>query len=287
MIKETNILTIDLESWVHKIFSNDESKIKKIKDKNYICNSTLNILKILKNYNIQTTFFIIGEIFDWYPELINKIKEMGHEIGFHTYSHKILESKKCLKDELKLGKKFIDEFDIKGFRAPEVNIKKEHLYLLKDWGFTYDSSIYSEFKIFEPIEGLLEVPISTYPIYRNKKDIQYPRNLTIPLLLREIPFGSGYFIGLLGLNIQWFIKKINKKNIPVSLVMHPWQIIKPQIENMNFNINIINKLKMIPYNINRKNTFDFLCKNYKFIPIIELINKYGYNSENLNQRIKD
>ncbi len=279
MIKQMNILSIDIESWVHKHFINNISSIKKIKDNGYIYNSTLSILKILQNYNIKTTFFIVGEIFDWYPSLIDKIKEKGHEIGFHTYSHTILLNKECLINELKMGKKFIDEFDIKGFRAPEVYIKKEHLTVLKDWGFTYDSSIYSKFEIFEPIQGLLEVPISAYPFYNNNKAIEFPRNLTPSLLIKEIPFGSGFFIGLLGNNIQWFIKQSNKKNIPVCLVIHPWQIIEPPLENIDFKTNIINRIKMIPYNINRENTFHFLCKNYQFIPIIKLINESEHKTE--------
>jgi hypothetical protein len=185
-----------------------------------------------------------------------------------------------------MGKKFIEEFNIKGFRAPEAIIEKDHLYILKDWGFTYDSSIYSKFEIFEPIKGLFEVPISSYPYYNNNKSINFPRNFTLSLLLKELPFGSGYFIGLLGENIQWFIKKSNKKNITASLAIHPWQIIKPPIENIDFKDSIINRIKMIPYNINRKNTFNILCKNYEFIPIISLIKKYKYNTENLYDEIK-
>ena len=286
MNKPTNILSIDIESWIHKYFLKNESEIKKIKDNNYIYLATLNILKTLDKYNIKTTFFIIGEIFNWYPSLIDKIKEAGHEIGFHTYSHIKLTDKDSLINELTKGKKFIEKFDIKGFRAPEVTIKKEHLYILKDWGFTYDSSIYSDLSIFEPIEGLFEVPISTYSYIKNKKTIQFPRNLTFSLLIKEIPYGSGYFIGLFGSNIQWFIKQSNKKNIPASLVMHPWQIIEPQIMNIDFKSNIFYRIKMIPYNINRKDTFDFLCKNYNFTPIIKLINEYSFNTENQDNRIK-
>ena len=272
-----NVLSVDLESWVHKYFLNDKSSIKKAKDDGYIRDATLDILKILDTHDVKTTFFIVAEIFNWYPNLINKIRENGHEIGFHTYAHRcVLNRKKDLLDELKNGKKFIDGFDIKGFRAPEVFLKKDYLITLKDWGFTYDSSVYSEFKIFEPVEGILELPVSTYPLYKTNRAIQFPRILTPSLMIKEIPFGSGYFIGLLGSNIQWFINRSNKKNIPASLTIHPWQIKDIPKINRNLKGNIINRVKMIPYNINRRETFNFLCQNYEFAPMIKLINAYWH-----------
>ena len=141
----------------------------------------------------------------------------------------------------------------------------------------YDSSIYSEFKIFEPFEGILELPISTYPLYRTNTPIEFPRFLTLSLMIKEIPFGSGYFLGFFGKNIQWFIKQSNKKNTPASLIIHPWQIKEYPKVNRKIKGNILNRVKMIPYNINRRKTFDFLCQNYKFVPMINhLLNIYKF-----------
>jgi peptidoglycan/xylan/chitin deacetylase (PgdA/CDA1 family) len=252
---------------------NYDSSIKKKKDGGYIYDAAMVTLKILEKHNVKTTFFIVAEIFDWYPNLIEKIREMGHEIGFHTYTHSKLFHKKHLLDDLKKGSKFIDEFDIKGFRAPEALIKKEYLTILKDWGFSYDSSIYREFKIFEPIDGLIEVPISTFPLFKTNETIKFPRNLTLSLIIREIPYGSGYFIGLFGSNIQWFIKRANKKNIPANLFIHTWQIKEYPKLARKIKVDRLNQVKMIPYNINRRKTFDFLCQKFEFISLIKLINK--------------
>ena len=276
MKKQGNVLSIDIESWVHKYFLEEESSTKKIKDDGYINKVTLDILRILESNNIKTTFFVTAEIFDWYPDLIYKMKEKGHEIGFHTYTHRRLIHQQHLLDELKLGKRFIDEFNVKGFRAPEAIIKKEYFTILRDWGFTYDSSIYSASNLFEPIEGISEVPISTLPFYRTKRPVEFPRKLTMSLMIREIPFGSGYFIGLFGSNIQWFIQHSNKKNIPAVLILHPWQIQKPPRDSKNLEGNIFNRIKMIPYNINRNDTFNYLCEHNEFVPMTTLINTYQH-----------
>lgn len=49
---------------------------------------TPKILKILKNYGIEATFFVLGSMAEKSPELIKQIKEDGHSIGNHSYSHK-------------------------------------------------------------------------------------------------------------------------------------------------------------------------------------------------------
>ena len=45
------------------------------------------ILHILKENNIQTTFFLTGKFIIRNPELTQKIIDNGHEIGNHSYSH--------------------------------------------------------------------------------------------------------------------------------------------------------------------------------------------------------
>lgn len=271
-----NVLSIDLESWLHKHLFDCKSTKKNEKDGGYICEATLDILKILKNHDIKTTFFVVSEVFDWHPWLIYKIKDMDPEIGFHTYSHRTLLREKDLLKELKKGKEFIDEFNPLGFRAPETFVRKEYFPILRDWGVIYDSSIYSEFKIFKPTEGILEVPVSTYPLYKTTRPVRFPSNLNLLLLTREIPFGSGYSIGLLGSNIQWFIRQMNKKNIPTNLFVHTWQIKDSPILNKNIKGNILRRVQMIPYNINRRDTVDFLFQHYEFLPMNKFINSYHY-----------
>ena len=81
-----NVLSIDLESWVHRDKVRDESARERLDD-NFIPASTHALLTLLDKYDIKTTFFIVGEIFDWYPKIVYGIRNRGHEIAYHTYSH--------------------------------------------------------------------------------------------------------------------------------------------------------------------------------------------------------
>lgn len=66
------------------------------------CKYTLQILDILKNYEIKATFFLIGKNVEYYPHIAKKIVKGGHNVGNHTYNHKRLTnlSKKSILDEI-------------------------------------------------------------------------------------------------------------------------------------------------------------------------------------------
>ena len=55
--------------------------------------NTPEILKILDNYGIKATFFVIGVNAKNYPEALSKVVSSGHEVGNHTYSHKVLKNR--------------------------------------------------------------------------------------------------------------------------------------------------------------------------------------------------
>lgn len=48
---------------------------------------TLNVLRLLKQYNMKATFFCIGSRIEKHPEIIRQVINDGHCIGNHSYSH--------------------------------------------------------------------------------------------------------------------------------------------------------------------------------------------------------
>ena len=45
------------------------------------------VVKTLKSFNAQATFFCIGDNIRKHPDIFNKIKNEGHRMGNHTYNH--------------------------------------------------------------------------------------------------------------------------------------------------------------------------------------------------------
>ena len=120
-----NLLGIDFEDWYHpqlvEPFVPEDKKIPtmfKGLDK---------ILELLRKYDVKATFFVVGELLESNPEILDKILDSEHEIGFHTMKHTRLDSpnfKEKFKDEIKEFDKLTSKKSI-GFRAPTFSINKK------------------------------------------------------------------------------------------------------------------------------------------------------------------
>lgn len=49
---------------------------------------TPQVLALLARYNAKATFFMVGSRVERYPEVVNRVIEMGHAVGNHSWSHK-------------------------------------------------------------------------------------------------------------------------------------------------------------------------------------------------------
>ena len=77
---------------VFKSNSNDQMKIAITFDDGPHPRKTEKILNILDQFDVKATFFVIGVNVNNYPNVIKKVLSNGHELGKHTYSHKVLKS---------------------------------------------------------------------------------------------------------------------------------------------------------------------------------------------------
>lgn len=252
-----NCLSIDLESFVHINPKNNlASEDRKREDNCYIVKAVEDILALLKKNNTKATFFVLGEIYEWYPELIEKIADEGHEIGYHSHTHRIIENELVMAEEAKKSKKFIEKFKPKGFRAPQMFLKKESLEVLKDDGFVYDSSVYGK-KAFDDV--IKVVPVTTSGNVKK----EYPQPLSVRNLLK-FPVGSGFFFGIFGSRVV----KMSRGN-DFFMFVHPWQIAKFPLKRK-----ILEALKdprIIPYMKNRRKSFEKLLSNNRFFPFIRFL----------------
>jgi peptidoglycan/xylan/chitin deacetylase (PgdA/CDA1 family) len=52
--------------------------------------NTPRLLDMLRARNIKATFYVIGRNVDMYPAVVRRVVAEGHEIGNHTYTHRLL-----------------------------------------------------------------------------------------------------------------------------------------------------------------------------------------------------
>lgn len=51
---------------------------------------TLQVLDILKKYNVKATFFVVGRLAEAHPSVVKRMHREGHIVGNHTYNHALL-----------------------------------------------------------------------------------------------------------------------------------------------------------------------------------------------------
>src|SRR5258708_164544 len=84
-----NVFTVDLEDYFHPTevnrgiadWSNHASRLDIGTDR---------LLDLLAEHNTQATFFVLGWVAETQPKLVRRIADAGHEIGCHSYQHRLV-----------------------------------------------------------------------------------------------------------------------------------------------------------------------------------------------------
>ncbi|POS73142.1 hypothetical protein DHEL01_v208466 [Diaporthe helianthi] len=110
---------------------------------------TRRLLKLFEKYNIKASWFIPGHSLETFPEECAMVRDAGHEIGLHGYSHEnpvdmTLEQQR---DVLDKTWKMLTDFCGKpprGSVAPWWETSKEGTELMLSYGIEYDHSMSHE-----------------------------------------------------------------------------------------------------------------------------------------------
>ena len=185
-------ITVDIEDWYH-IPSVTGSPFAVSKDVpkffegwtgryDYLTEPTKRVLDMLDEYEVTATFFVVADVVDHYPGLVESIVERGHEIGCHGLHHackidpKTKEPLMSIKDfeertlEAKEMLEQVCKGKVIGYRAPNALVGGWMLDSLEKIGFKYDSSI-SVNSLYNKTDSSLE-GVSPYPYYPKKNGLE-------------------------------------------------------------------------------------------------------------------
>lgn len=228
-----NILGIDFEEWFHpqliqKYLTNQDKDLK-------VTNGLDDILDWLRRNDTYATFFIVGEILEKRPEILDKINSHGHEIGFHTMFHNRLDeenyNKEKFRDEIKKFNKLTNNRS-KGFRAPTFSLNEKSswvLDILEEIGYVYDSSVVPVKTNMYGIDDAEEKPyfISSSNLKQNNPNgiiKEFPLLVT-KFIGKKIPAAGGFYLRTLPSRIiRSAIKNYENKGIPATLYIHSWEL---------------------------------------------------------------
>src|SRR5947209_2270128 len=85
-----NAFTVDLEDWFQGLTSTNPRVDAWPTFQSRVVVMTTTLLKLLESHRVKATFFTLGHVADHHPELIQAIRDQGHEIGVHGYNHRFV-----------------------------------------------------------------------------------------------------------------------------------------------------------------------------------------------------
>jgi polysaccharide deacetylase family protein (PEP-CTERM system associated) len=225
-------MSIDVEDYFHvSVFDGIVPRSKWDAMESRVCANTARLLDIFDEYEVKSTFFVLGWVGERHPDLVRDISARGHEIASHGYAHRLVydQTRAAFRADVRSAKSLLEDAcgrPVVGYRAPSYSITPRSLWALDvliEEGYRYDSSI---FPIRHDRYG---IPVSGREPYRIERDagviVEVPGSTTqfggsnLPVA------GGGYFRILPYWWTRWGIDRVNRiENRAAVFYLHPWEI---------------------------------------------------------------
>ncbi|MBP9988701.1 MAG: polysaccharide deacetylase family protein [Ruminococcus sp.] len=260
------VITMDVEDWYHTYFPEENV------DRSKTLLDGLDVaLDIMDKKNIKGSFFVVGEIADRLADKIRKMDKNGHDIAVHNYVHirPLSMEKKEYKEQLTESKTKIENIlghKVAGYRAPSFGIDDEHLEVVQECGFSYDSSKLQPQKSEKygvlNLNGFEEV----YPCIYKKDNFTEFEVSTQNICGMNMLLGGGYIRMLPWLFMKHMTKKYLDSGKPYVMYIHPIDLSPkpmPDVDGISFD-------RYLRTHIGRRH----MVRRFK--KVIEMLEKNGY-----------
>jgi len=242
-MERSNVFSVDVEDYYQvEAFSNIVSQDSWDNYECHVEKNTDQMLQMLNDADVKSTFFVLGYVAKKYPQLVERIHQAGHEVASHGMTHRLIykQTPAVFKTETVDSKALLEDIiqaPVNGYRAATYSITNKSLWaldILCDAGYLYDSSI---FPIHHDRYGIPGSPIDPYIITApsGKQLVEFPISVLEKGALK-LPFaGGGYFRLFPYWLSKWGLKSINKASRDFVFYIHPWEIdpSQPKMENIS------------------------------------------------------
>lgn len=261
------LLSIDYEPWfaLFRRYDNlTDPQRRHDLDGGFVLRALDPILDLLGS--AKASFYLVGEIAEWYPEVPQKIAAAGHELGLHCHIHRPLKNVHELLQDIRASAPWLRQYHVRGYRAPMVGISEAAYQILSESGFVYSSSIYAPAGVLLKKGNVWEIPVSTSAAC-SRGGYTAPRGFTFKLLLKgEFPYGSSFSIGLLNEGIFKFIERDLKRGVCPSIILHPYELVTPSL-SARLTRDLILNPHLLPFRRNKAAFLKSLLERFPVSPL--------------------
>jgi polysaccharide deacetylase family protein (PEP-CTERM system associated) len=230
--KLTNAFSVDVEDWYQ--VSDFEDVIRFDEWDRYesrVERNTRRVLKLLAEFKVKGTFFILTWNAERFPHLVEEIAADGHEIATHGYSHRLVyeQGKDLYRRDLERSQQILHGIlgrTARGYRAPSFSVTSQSMWALDvmlESGIDYDSSIFPVRDLLYGMPGALRFPFVIHST-GSKNLIEFPMTTT-RFANRNLPLGGGAYLRLLPYHyMRWGMRRVNREGQVALAYLHPWEI---------------------------------------------------------------
>ncbi len=231
MSKKYAVFTMDVET-----FSDTECvEYSGVKVKDDLLDGFDEYIRLLDKYHIKGTLFTVGKLAPKIKDKLCACIQNGHRIALHSYNHvaPMKQSVAQFREETRRAKAMMDEMlntDVTGFRAPCFSMDSERLEVLRELGFSYDSSHLN----FPAARNTVKLDLSDFDVVRkgmfHKKGFYEFGMSRSTLFGRPYPISGGGYLrlghwGYLRSRVQQYIKK----NDYYVFYLHPFEMTRKKV----------------------------------------------------------
>jgi polysaccharide deacetylase family protein (PEP-CTERM system associated) len=227
-----NAMSVDVEDYFHvSVFDGIVPRSQWDSMESRVVRNTERLLDVFDEFEVRSTFFVLGWVGERHRQLVEAIAKRGHEVASHGYAHRLVydQTRAAFRDDVRRAKAILEDAcgrQVSGYRAPSYSITPRSLWALDvliEEGYAYDSSIFPirhdrygipvsdrrPYRIDRAGSSIIEVPASTTRLG--------PVNLPIA--------GGGYFRILPYWWTKWGVSRVNEsEHVAAIFYLHPWEI---------------------------------------------------------------
>lgn len=231
-MESPRIISVDVEDYFQvEAFSNVVSRDSWDQYPSRVEPNTRVLLDLFDEAAVKGTFFILGWVAERFPRLVREIADRGHEIGSHSYWHRLIYN--LTPDEFRAdtirARDCIEQAagqPIMGYRAPSFSIVSKSAWaldVLSETGIRYDSSV---FPVRHDTYGVPEAPRGPFQVMTSSGPIlEFPMATFRIGNSPNLPVGGGGYLRMLPFWYTRFgVSSMSKEGLPVICYIHPWEV---------------------------------------------------------------
>lgn len=230
MSHQRAVLSVDFESFAHTPAYRRASD--SLNDPGAVGPNVMDrLLAALEAHDADATFFVVSEVAERFPDTVTGAAAAGHEIASHTHTHPFLTdiTPAERREELQHSRDVLESITgapVDGFRAPAFERSDDHVELLMDAGYRYDSSVAPCRSVFgwydDDWSGQRPTSIGVH------RDGESGRLTELPIAVMPglgLPL-SGAWLRFFGVHytlagMHW----LARRGIVPTLYVHPWELV--------------------------------------------------------------